>query len=172
MKGEIMETNTSMNGSTSLSPFDDFIENGMVVQSMPDADFYMGKVAELDAEIDEVNESAELQIERIKLWQETRTSVIERQKEYFLKVLHGYLISTGKKTEKLVNGTLSIRKQQDEIVVEDKDAVIQDRRFVKEKMTVSVDKTSIRKHIFETGEIPEGVSVNPREPRFSYKLNP
>ena len=167
-----METNTSMNGSTSLSPFDDFIENGMVVQSMPDADFYMGKVAELDAEIDEVNESAELQIERIKLWQETRTSVIERQKEYFLKVLHGYLISTGKKTEKLVNGTLSIRKQQDEIVVEDKDAVTQDRRFVKEKMTVSVDKTSIRKHILETGEIPEGVSVNPREPRFSYKLNP
>jgi hypothetical protein len=172
MKGEIMETNTSMNGSTSLSPFDDFIENGMVVQSMPDADFYMGKVAELDAEIDEVNESAELQIERIKLWQETRTSVIERQKEYFLKVLHGYLISTGKKTEKLVNGTLSIRKQQDEIVVEDKDAVTQDGRFVKEKMTVSVDKTSIRKHILETGEIPEGVSVNPREPRFSYKLNP
>lgn len=167
-----METNTSMNGSTSLSPFDDFIENGMVVQSMPDADFYMGKVAELDAEIDEVNESAELQIERIKLWQETRTSVIERQKEYFLKVLHGYLISTGKKTEKLVNGTLSIRKQQEEIVVEDKDAVIQDGRFVKEKMTVSVDKTSIRKHILETGEIPEGVSVNPREPRFSYKLNP
>jgi len=167
-----METNTSMNGSTSLSPFDDFIENGMVVQSMPDADFYMGKVAELDAEIDEVNESAELQIERIKLWQETRTSVIERQKEYFLKVLHGYLISTGKKTEKLVNGTLSIRKQQDEIVVEDKDAVIQDGRFVNEKMTVSVDKTSIRKHILETGEIPEGVSVNPREPRFSYKLNP
>ena len=167
-----METNTSMNGSTSLSPFDDFIENGMVVQSMPDADFYMGKVSELDAEIDEVNESAELQIERIKLWQETRTSVIERQKEYFLKVLHGYLISTGKKTEKLVNGTLSIRKQQDEIVVEDKDAVTQDGRFVKEKMTVSVDKTSIRKHILETGEIPEGVSVNPREPRFSYKLNP
>ena len=167
-----METNTSMNGSTSLSPFDDFIENGMVVQSMPDADFFMGKVAELDTQIDEVNESAELQIERIKLWQETRTSVIERQKEYFLKVLHGYLISTGKKTEKLVNGTLSIRKQQDEIVVEDKDAVTQDRRFVKEKMTVSVDKTSIRKHILETGEIPEGVSVNPREPRFSYKLNP
>ncbi len=167
-----METNTSMNGSTSLSPFDDFIENGMVVQSMPDADFYMGKVAELDAEIDEVNESAELQIERIKPWQETRTSVIERQKEYFLKVLHGYLISTGKKTEKLVNGTLSIRKQQDEIVVEDKDAVTQDGRFVKEKMTVFVDKTSIRKHILETGEIPEGVSVNPREPRFSYKLNP
>ena len=167
-----METNTSMNGSTSLSPFDDFIENGMVVQSMPDADFFMGKVAELDAQIDEVNESAELQIERIKLWQETRTSVIERQKEYFLKVLHGYLISTGKKTEKLVNGTLSIRKQQEEIVVEDKDAVIQDGRFVKEKMTVSVDKTSIRKHILETGEIPEGVSVNPRESRFSYKLNP
>ena len=172
MKGEIMETNISMNGSTSLSPFDDFIENGMVVQSMPDADFFMGKVAELDTQIDEVNESAELQIERIKLWQETRTSVIERQKEYFLKVLHGYLISTGKKTKKLVNGTLSIRKQQDEIVVEDKDAVIQDGRFVNEKMTVSVDKTSIRKHILETGEIPEGVSVNPREPRFSYKLNP
>ena len=93
----------------------------------------MGKVAELDAEIDEVNESAELQIERIKLWQETRTSVIERQKEYFLKVLHGYLISTGKKTEKLVNGTLSIRKQQDEIVVEDKDAVIQDGVLLKKR---------------------------------------
>ena len=167
-----METNTSMNGSTPLSPFDDFIENGMVVQSMPDADFYMGKVAELDTQIDEVNESAELQIERIKLWQETRTSVIEKAEGVFSEGLAWVSVSRGKKTEKLVNGTLFIRKQQDEIVVEDKDAVIQDGRFVKEKMTVSVDKTSIRKHIFETGEIPEGVSVNPREPRFSYKLNP
>ena len=167
-----METQQVVESTSQLSPFDDFIENGMVVQSMPDADFYLGKVAELDAEINEVNESAELQIERIKLWQETLTSVIERKKEYFLKVLHGYLISTGKKTEKLVNGTLSLRKQQEEIVVEDKDTIIRDGRFVKEKMTVSVDKTSIRKHILETGEIPEGVSVNPRESRFSYKLNP
>ncbi|MBC8551757.1 MAG: host-nuclease inhibitor Gam family protein [Candidatus Marinimicrobia bacterium] len=167
-----MKTQQVVANISQLSPFDDFIENGMVVQSMPDADFYLAKVAELDAQVDEVNESTELQIERIKLWQETRTSVIERQKEYFLKVLHGYLISTGKKTEKLVNGTLSLRKQLDEIVVEDKETVIKDGRFVKEKMTVSVDKTSIRKHIFETGEIPEGVSVNPREPRFSYKLNP
>jgi len=162
-----------MNGNTApLRPFDDFIKNGMKVQSMPDADFYLGKVAELDAEIEEINKSAELQIERIRLWQETRTSVINRQKEYFLKVLHGYIISTGKKTEKFVNGTLSLRQQQDEIVVEDKEAVLNDGRFVREKVSVSVDKTAIRKHLQATGEVPDGVLVNPREAKFSYTLNP
>lgn len=164
---------TSMNGNGSLlRPFDDFISNGMEVQTMPDADFYLGKIAELDAEIDEINNSAELQIERINLWKESRTGVIERKKEYYLKVLHGYLISTGKKTEKLVNGTLSLRKQQDEIIVEDKEAVLKDDRFTKEKVSVSIDKTAIRKYIQSTGEVLNGISVNPRTAKFSYTLNP
>ncbi|MBC8485926.1 MAG: host-nuclease inhibitor Gam family protein [Bacteroidetes bacterium] len=111
-------------------------------------------------------------MERIRRWEETHTAVIERQKEYFLRLLHGYLVSTCKKTEKLVNGTLYIRKQQDEILVEDKDAVIRDGHFVHEKTTVSVDKIALKKHILKTGEIPEGVSINPRNPKFSYKLNP
>ena len=41
-----METQQVLESTSQLSPFDDFIENGMVVQSMPDADFYLGKVAE------------------------------------------------------------------------------------------------------------------------------
>jgi len=171
-----METQIVNNGNGSQrSPFDDFIPedlNELTVHSMPDADFYLGKLAELDGHIDAINKSAEIQINRIKLWQESRTAIIEKQKQYYLKVLHIYLLSTGKKTEKLVNGTLSIRKQQDEIVVEDKDIVMLDGRFISEKTTVSVNKTKIRKHIESTGEIPEGITVNSREPKFTYRLNP
>ena len=154
------------------SPFDDFtVENDTIIQ-MPDADTYLWRVGQLDNNIDAITDSAKVQIDRIKLWEECRISSIEQQKSYLLQILHNYLLSTGEKSQKLVNGTLSIRKQQDEIIIDDNDAIIKDGRFIREKVTVSVDKAKLKEHLLETGEIIEGITVNSREPKFSYKLNP
>ncbi len=49
----------SMSSTSYLSPFDDLVPEspeGVVVEFMPDADFYLARVAKLDAQIDEVNQ--------------------------------------------------------------------------------------------------------------------
>ena len=97
--------------------------------------------------------------------------MIERQKEFYLQNLRGFIHSTGMKTINLVNGALSLRKQQDEIVIADQDAVVRDGRFIREKVTVNVDKAAIRKHLVATGEIPDGVTVRQQDVKFGYKVN-
>jgi len=154
------------------SPFDDFTVENETITQMPDADTYLWRVGQLDKNIDAITDSAKVQIDRIKLWEECRISSIEQQKSYLLQILHNYLLSTGEKSQRLVNGTLSIRKQLDEIIINDNDAVIKDGRFIREKVTVSVDKTKLKEYIFTSGELIDGVTVNSREPKFSYKLNP
>ena len=150
--------------------FNEYIEEVRAVKTLADCDYILGKVALLDAEIDEINESVNTQIERVKLWQESRIASIEKQKQYFLPSLHAYILSKEKKTIKLVNGSLVIRKQQDEIIIDDNEAVISDGRFIKEKVSVSIDKSKLKQYLLETGEIIDGVTVNSREPKFSYKI--
>lgn len=151
--------------------FDVLLENVREAKTLADVDYILGKVSVLDTEIDEINVSAETQINRINQWKESRINSIEKQKQYYIPSLHAYILSTEKKTIKLVNGSLVIRKQQDEIIIDNKDAVLKDGRFTKEKISIIVDKAKLKHYIVETGEIIEGISVNPREPKFSYTLN-
>jgi hypothetical protein len=152
-----------------LNPYTEFLPETTVVTAMQDADFCLAKVADLDAQIEEIQESAEVQIKRIQGWKESRVCKVERKKEFYLEILRGFILSTGMKTVDLVNGALTLRKQQDEIVIEDEDAVLKDSRFVRVKMMV--DKATIRKHLMATGEIPDGVAVKPKEVKFGYKVS-
>ena len=154
-----------------INPYIDYNPDIKEVATLPDADFYLGKVADLDSQIEEIQESAEVQTHRIREWKESRVYAIEKKKEFYIQILRGFIHSTGRKTMNLVNGTLSLRKQQDEIVIEDQDAVLKDGRFTREKITVSVDKTAIRKHLVATGEIPDGVAVRQQDVKFGYKVN-
>jgi hypothetical protein len=154
-----------------INPYIDYTPDIKGVATLPDADFYLGKVADLDSQIEEIQESADVQTLRIREWKESRVYAIEKKKEFYIQILRGFIHSTRRKTMNLVNGTLSLRKQQDEIVIEDPDAVLKDGRFTREKVTVSVDKTAIRKHLVATGEIPDGVAVMQQDVKFGYKVN-
>ena len=154
-----------------INPYVDYAPDIKEVIAMPDADFYLGKVADLDSQIEEIQASADIQTDRIQEWKQSRICVIERQKEFYLQNLRGFIHSTGMKTINLVNGALSLRKQQDEIVIENQDAVVRDGRFIREKVTVNVDKAAIRKHLVATGEIPDGVTVRQQDGKFGYKVN-
>ncbi len=150
--------------------FNEYIQEVRDAKTLADCDYILGKVALLDSEIDEIEDSVKTQIERINIWRESRITSIEKQKQYFLPSLHAYILSTEKKTVTLVNGSLVIRKQQDEIIIDDTDAVISDGRFTKEKVSVSVDKSKLKQYLLETGEVIDGVTINSREPKFSYKI--
>jgi len=148
--------------------FNEYIEEVRDAKTLADCDYILGKVALLDAEIDEINESVNTQIERVKLWQESRITSIEKQKQYFLPSLYAYILSTDKKTIKLVNGVLSIRKRQPKLEIIDEEII--PNQFINVKEVSSIDKSGIKAHIKSTGEIPEGVDYVEQDDKFGYKV--
>ncbi|MBT3679264.1 MAG: hypothetical protein HN995_12915 [Candidatus Marinimicrobia bacterium] len=140
--------------------------------SQADADYYLSKLAELDA-IQTGNEASMLhQKERIDLWFESESSKIQRRKDYYILALDNWMHLSEYSTKQLVNGTLKVRAQQPEIIVTDESAVVKDGRFTRViPAKQSVDKASLRKHITTTGEEPEGVKVTMRPHKFSYTTN-
>jgi len=140
--------------------------------SQADADLYLGKLAKLDTIEGRNLESANSQIDRIKLWLEMETEKITRQKDFYIQALDNFMHMNEYSTKRLVNGTLSIRSQQPEILIKDEDTVLRDDRFVRiipEKHTV--DKAALRKYCTQTGEEIPGTEIILKPHKFSYKLN-
>ncbi len=141
--------------------------------SQADSDYYLSKLGELDNTMAANNESANTQINRIKLWLEMENAKIQRRKDYYILALDNWMHLMDLSTKVLAAGTLKVRAQQPEIVVNDEDAVLKDGRFTRtipEKQ--AIDKAALRKHILDTGEEIEGIAVMLKSHKFSYKLNP
>ena len=141
--------------------------------SQADADYYLSKLGELDNTITGNIESANTQIERIKLWLEIENVKIQRKKDYYILALDNWMHLMDLSTKVLVAGTLKVRTQQPEIIVNDEAAVLTDGRFTRtipEKQ--AIDKAALRKHVLDTGEELEGIQVILKQHKFTYKLNP
>ena len=142
------------------------------VMSQADADRFLSRIAKLDYIQSQNEESAEEQIERIRLWLEMESLKLDRQRAFYLMALENYMQVEGFSTKRLVNGTLKMRAQQPEIKINDEAVVLHDERFIRvvpEKRVV--DKMALRKYVVSTGEEVEGTEVILHCPKFSYKLN-
>ncbi|MBT4360909.1 MAG: hypothetical protein HOD11_08055 [Candidatus Marinimicrobia bacterium] len=140
--------------------------------SQADADYYLSKVADLDEMHTANTESANNQIDRIKLWLEVETDKIQRKKDYYILALDNWMHLMDLSTKVLVAGTLKVRAQQPEIIVNDEDAVLNDGRFTRtipEKQ--AVDKAALRKHVLNTGEEVDGIEVLLKQHKFTYTTN-
>ena len=93
----------------------------------------------------------------IKRLQELKKSVVNKT-ESLKEMTKDQLQRLGKDKLETGLGTLSIRKSPISIEVIDEEKI--SPAFKKEKTVVTVDKTAIKKHFDETGEIIEGVKVN------------
>jgi len=141
--------------------------------SQADTDYYLSKLGALDNTITGNIESANTQIERIKLWLEMENVKIQRKKDYYILALDNWMHLMDLSTKVLVAGTLKVRAQQPEIIVNDEAAVLTDGRFTRtipEKQ--AIDKAALRKHVLDTGEELEGIQVILKQHKFTYKLNP
>ena len=140
--------------------------------SQADADYYLSKLAELDA-IQAVNvESANTQIERIKLWLEMENAKIQRKKDYYILALDNWMHMNEFSTKQLVAGTLKVRSQQPEIRIDDEAKVMMDERFVRViPENRAVDKAALRKYCMDTGDEIPGIEIILKPHKFSYKLN-
>ena len=155
----------------------DYLANNPIPDDKPvitqaDADYYLSKVADLDEMHTANTESANNQIDRIKLWLEVETDKIQRKKDYYILALDNWMHLMDLSTKVLVAGTLKVRAQQPEIIVNDEDAVLNDGRFTRtipEKQ--AVDKAALRKHVLNTGEEVDGIEVLLKQHKFTYTTN-
>ena len=140
--------------------------------SQADADYYLSRLGGLDNIITGNIDSANTQIDRIKLWLEMENMKIQRKKDYYILALDNWMHLMDLSTKVLAAGTLKVRAQQPEIIVNDEDAVLKDGRFTRLVPEVkAVDKTALRKYILGTGDEIDGVTVMLKPHKFSYKLN-
>ena len=141
--------------------------------SQADADYYLSKLGELDNTMAANSESANTQIDRIKLWLEMENAKIQRKKDYYILALDNWMHLMELPTKVLSAGTLKVRAQPPELLIKDEDAVLKDGRFTRtipEKQ--AIDKAALRKHVLDTGEELEGIQVILKQHKFTYKLNP
>ena len=148
--------------------FDVLLEEVQEAKTLADVDYILGKVSTFDAEIEEIEQSAETQINRINEWKELRINSIEKQKEYYIPSLHAFIQQSGKRTIKLVNGNINLRKRQPKLEIVDEEII--PNQFIKIREVSSIDKSGIKAYIKSTGEIPEGVDYVEQDDKFGYKL--
>jgi hypothetical protein len=143
------------------------------VLSQADADYYLSKVAALDSTTAANTESANTQMDRIKLWVEVENAKIQRKKDYYILALDNWMHMNEFSTKQLVAGTLKVRNQQPEIRIDDEAKVMMDERFVRIiPENRAVDKAALRKYCMDSGEEIPGIEIILKPHKFSYKLNP
>ena len=104
---------------------------------------------------------AQLQAERIALWLERMLERIDRKVAWHERALQGYLYQTGKKSVRLVHGSIARRKGRERVEVTDEarflDTAPSD--LIRQQVLRQPDKKAILAHIRSSGEIPHGIDL-------------
>ena len=119
-------------------------------------------------EAEQINEHAEKQIERAKQWREEQLSTINKRINYHESGLIAFLQTQGKKTVKLINGTIKRIAGRDRVEVNDFGALLaydQGKRGLV-RIKQEPDKKAIMDHIKASGELPNGVDLVTGEDSF------
>ena len=125
-----------------------------------DAERHLRAIRHWRAEREAIVSHAEGEMQRIQSWMESETAKIDRRIEWHEGGLVAYLMASGKKTVKLVYGTLKRIAGRERVEFWDELYFLawanQDpsrQKFVRVKC--EPDKRAILDHIKKTGEIPE-----------------
>ena len=155
---------------------DDELNPEPIDESKADALLYC--IGREQAGMNDVRQQAQKQIDKIKLWEEVQTAkhqkVIEgmeiRLQSYFIALV---VDNPDLKTKSMVNGTMKVRKRQPLITVEDEGLFLTKDNGDLTRIVpgyLAPDKNAIKKYIKDTGDIPEGVSVEERDDKFSITI--
>ena len=160
----------------------------LLVKNKSDADFYLRQINKLKKQKEEINEFVDQEIERqLRLYQEYREDrmrPLDSQIAFYENALKTFAMNeyaeTNKKTIKLPNGTLAIKKQQPKYVYND-DQVLE---FLQEnnyndyiRTKAEVNKKDLKKNavinnnneLVIDGKVVPGVIVVPQEDKFEVR---
>ena len=181
LAAEIEELKVKLAGDTE--------EDGtLLVKNKSDADFYLRQINKLKQQKEEINEFVDQEIERqLRLYQEYREDrmrPLDNQIAFYENALKTFAMNeyaeTNKKTIKLPNGTLAIKKQQPKYVYDDEQVL----EFVQEnnykdyiRTKAEVNKKDLKKNAIVNNnnelviddKVVPGVVVIPQEDKFEVK---
>ena len=167
----------------------DIEEDGtLLVKNKSDADFYLRQINKLKQQKEEINEFVDQEIERqLRLYQEYREDrmrPLDNQIAFYENALKTFAMNeyaeTNKKTIKLPNGTLAIKKQQPKYVYNDEQVLefLQENNYKDYIRTkAEVNKKDLKKNaivnnnneLIIDGKVVPGVTVIPQEDKFEIK---
>ena len=157
----------------------------LLVKNKSDADFYLKQINKLIQQKEEINKFVDQEVERqLKLYQEYREDRIrplDNQIAYYEEALRTFTLNeyaeNNKKTIKLPNGTLTIKKQQPKYIYDDKQVLefLQQNKlndYIRTK--TEVNKKDLKKNatvnnnneLIIDNKIVPGVVVVPQEDKF------
>lgn len=181
LAAEIEELKVKLAGDTE--------EDGtLLVKNKSDADFYLRQINKLKQQKEEINEFVDREIERqLRLYQEYREDrmrPLDNQIAFYENALKTFAMNeyaeTNKKTIKLPNGTLAIKKQQPKYVYNDEQVLefLQENNYKDYIRTkAEVNKKDLKKNaivnnnneLIIDGKVVPGVTVIPQEDKFEVK---
>ena len=181
LAAEIEELKVKLAGDTE--------EDGtLLVKNKSDADFYLRQINKLKQQKEEINEFVDQEIERqLRLYQEYREDrmrPLDNQIAFYENALKTFAMNeyaeTNKKTIKLPNGTLAIKKQQPKYVYNDEQVLqfLQENNYKDYRRTkAEVNKKDLKKNAIVNnnnelvidGKVVPGVTVIPQEDKFEVK---
>lgn len=181
LAAEIEELKVKLAGDTE--------EDGtLLVKNKSDADFYLRQINKLKQQKEEINEFVDQEIERqLRLYQEyreDRVRPLDNQIAFYENALKTFAMNeyaeTNKKTIKLPNGTLAIKKQQPKYVYNDEQVLefLQENNYKDYIRTkAEVNKKDLKKNaivnnnneLIIDGKVVPGVTVIPQEDKFEVK---
>jgi hypothetical protein len=91
---------------------------------------------------------------------------VSERMEFLTSALKYFYVATGAKRIILPDGTLSQRKQPERVVIEDEDTFVELAPGHLVVTKSAPDRTAIKQHIKDTGEIPTGVELVRSDPKF------
>lgn len=171
-----------------LEEMESIQREGFKIEDKTQAQWALRKIKALKSKVSETEELANMEIERIKAWQEKETKSDLDSIEYFEGLLLQYMMKEREvdpkvKTIKLPSGKLKFKKQQPEYVRDEKELIQwakENEKFELLKVKESFDWATLKKNIAvsdgkaidsETGEVIEAITVVDREDKFEVEVD-
>ena len=137
-------------------------------------DKYLWIIRQKEIELNKCKAIAEVSLNRTQNWLEKKEQSINSTIEFLTNQMQNYLNQNSLNKLSLPNGSIGFRKQPDSIEITDEElflttAASELLRHLPEKF--EADLKSIKEYIKTTSEIPAGVELKSKDPKFYYKLS-
>ena len=150
---------------------------------MDQAEHTIKVLAEFEAELRREEAHAHQQMEAVRTWINERREAHAKKRKWWDQRLKNFLIQQGRKSMKLINGTVKTMKGREVVDVVDPiaffDAVkgsASEESFITKTFSESPNKKSLMAYYNKNGKLPPGIQVVRNDPSFSIKfadhLNP
>lgn len=147
-------------------------EKDRVEMSRLRADDMLKALGVLDSQMSDVNSLCDTETARIEAYRQSELSRLDKKRSWISFNLDAYMRSTGEKTLRLPNGTLTLRKGRNKIVIVAMESFLKVASRLGFLTSVpesfEPDQQKIMAYLKRTRSVPEGCEFIPAETRFSY----